>query len=66
MNEILLLQEINDNLKKLLAITATQGMSDEKKILTLQKMGLNSTQISEVTGIPIPTIKGKWIKKRKK
>lgn len=66
MNELELLQEINDNVKKLVGVISTQGMGDDKKILTLQKMGFNSTQISEMTGIPVPTVKSKWMKKPKK
>lgn len=64
--EIELLREINENIKRLTAVLTTQGLSDEKKILSMQKMGFNSTQISEMTGIPIPTVKAKWLKKTKK
>lgn len=64
MNEIELLQEINNNIKKLLGVMAVQGMSDDKKIITLQNMDFNSREISEITGIPIPTVKAKWNKKR--
>ena len=60
-----LLEEISSDLKKLLGVIATQGMSDEKKIVTLQKMGFNSTKISEMTGIPEPTVRKKWVKKGK-
>ncbi len=60
-----LLQEINGNIKKLVGVVATQGMPDEKKIVTLQKMGFNSSQISEMTGIPEPTVRKKWIKGKK-
>lgn len=66
MTELTLLQEMNDNIKKLLGIMATQGMSDDKKIKTLQNMGFNSREINEITGIPIPTVKAKWVKKKTK
>ena len=66
MTEIELLQEINSNLKRLTAVMTTQGFADEKKILTMQRMGFNSTEISEMTGIPVPTVKAKWLKKGKK
>lgn len=64
--EIEILEEINENIKRIGAVITTQGLPDEKKILTMQKMGFNSTQISEMTGIPIPTVKAKWLKKLKK
>lgn len=66
MNELELLTEINENIKKMLGIVATQAMDDTKKIITLQKMGFNSTQISEITSIPVPTVKAKWLKNIKK
>jgi DNA-directed RNA polymerase specialized sigma24 family protein len=61
-----ILQEINHNLQKLLGVISTQGMSDEKKIIILQRMKFNSSEISEMTGIPVPTVKSKWVKKNKK
>jgi DNA-directed RNA polymerase specialized sigma24 family protein len=66
MTERELLEEISSDIKKLLGVVATQGMSDEKKIITLQKMKFNSSQISEMTGIPEPTVRKKWISKGKK
>ncbi len=60
MTELELLQEINENIKRLLGAISTQGMNDEKKILTLQNMGFNSKQISEMSGIPWSTVKSKW------
>jgi len=65
MNEIELLTQLNENIKKLLGVTATQGMDDTKKIRTLQGMGFNSREIHEITGIPIPTVKAKWAKGNK-
>lgn len=64
MTEIELLHEMNRNIKKLLGVTATQGMSDDTKIKTLQNMGFNSREINEITGIPISTVKDKWVKKK--
>ena len=66
MSELELLNEINENLKKLIALTATQDMPDDKKINTLQAMGFNSVQISRETGIPISTVKAKWKKTKAK
>ena len=66
MTELETLHEININIRKLLGVMATQGMSDEKKIVTLQNMGFNSREINEITGIPIPTVTAKWIKKKTK
>ncbi|HEY5748605.1 MAG TPA: hypothetical protein VIU12_21190 [Chryseolinea sp.] len=66
MNEIELLTLLNENVKKLLGVTAVQGMDDTKKIKTLQGMGFNSREIHEITGIPIPTVKAKWAKKSNK
>ncbi len=63
--EIELLEEINKNLQKLIGINATYGFPDEKKIITLQRMGFNSSQISDITGIPEPTVRKKWLKKSK-
>ena len=65
MNERELLAEISQDIKKLLGIMATQNMADDKKILTLQKMDFNSTQISAITGIPEQTVRNKWKKKGK-
>jgi DNA-directed RNA polymerase specialized sigma24 family protein len=45
---------------------SVQGFSDEKKIFTLQRMGFNSAQIGEITGIPEPTVRKKWARKSKK
>lgn len=66
MTERELLEEINGNIKKMLGVIATQSMGDDKKIVTLQRMGFNSTQISEMTGIPEPTVRKKWVSKAKK
>lgn len=66
MTDIELLEEINTNIKKLLGVIATQGMSDEKKIITLQSMDYNSTDIHKMTGIPLSTVKRKWVKNKKK
>lgn len=60
-----ILQEINQNIKKLLGIMATQGMSDEKKIKALQSMNFNSREITEITGIPEATVRAKWSRKSK-
>lgn len=65
MNERDLLAEISKDIKKLLGVIATQNMGDEKKIITLQRMDFNSTQISDMTGIPEQTVRKKWIKKGK-
>ncbi len=62
MSELELLQEINDNIKRLSAVITVQSFDDTKKILTLQKLGYNSTQISDITGIPVATVKAKWKK----
>jgi hypothetical protein len=63
MTELSILEEMNQNIKKLLGVFATQGMTDEKKIRTLQNMNFNSREINEMTGIPIPTVKSKWVEK---
>lgn len=66
MTELKLLEEINTNIRKLLGVTATQSLSDEKKILVLQSMGFSSPEISSMTGIPEPTVRKKWKGKTKK
>ena len=62
--EVEILEEISGSLQKLIGIAVTQGQSDETKILILQRMGFNSSQISEMTGIPEPTVRKKWQKKQ--
>jgi hypothetical protein len=65
LTELDLLTELNANVKKLLAIVATQGADDARKIIMLQKMGYTSTQISEMSGIPERTVRDKWTKSTK-
>jgi hypothetical protein len=66
MRDTELLEEINANIKKLLGVIATQGLNDEKKILTLQRMGYNSREIHEMTGMDEGNIRKKWKSKTKK
>lgn len=62
--EILL--EINSNIKKLLAVFAIQGKDDEKKMSILYSLGYSASEISELSGIPPGTVRGKWSKISKK
>jgi hypothetical protein len=64
MTELEILQEMNSNIKKLLGITVVQGFDESKKIRVLQGLGFNSREISELTGVPISTVKDKWVKQK--
>jgi hypothetical protein len=64
-NELEILTEINENIKKLLAISAIQGKTPEDKLKILHGMGYNSFEIGELTGIPASSVRAKTNKKAK-
>ncbi len=59
-----LLFEINENLKRLIAVVSTQGLDDETKIKMLTSMKYSSYDISEMTGIPARSIRRKTSKQK--
>ena len=65
LNELEVLLEINSNLKKLLAISATQGKNEIDKIKIFYNLGYSSFEISELTGMPASSVRGIQNKKSK-
>jgi hypothetical protein len=63
-NEIVLLQEINQKLSMLIALTAVHGKERDDKIKTLASLDFTNAEISKLLGIPKGTVDG--IRARKK
>jgi hypothetical protein len=55
-SEIDLLQEVNNKLNMLVALTAAQGKERDDKIKTLAGLGFTNIDISKLLGIPKGTI----------
>ena len=57
--------EILKKLDTIIALLATQGKEDEKKLKILKSLGLPYSEISKLTGIPEGTLKTWDFKQRK-
>ena len=55
-SEIDLLQEMNDKLDMIVALTAVQGKERDDKIKTLAGLEFTNADISKLLGIPIGTV----------
>lgn len=51
-----ILEEINEKLNKLIALSAVQGKNKQEQVKILSSIGFTNVEISKLTGIPKGTV----------